>query len=215
MRRRGFTLLEAVLSLAVLGSLMLVIFAVFSVGVAGFRVGTSRLQLQSDLRRVLAPLRKDLENSSFQSMSSTALEIPSLPARRDGLCLNGLRDALSDSSYAAGSGLPQWDCFVLYFATQDLPEGRLVRLLLRDTTPSVLSLPRSLTAADLSLANPDLIGREIRVLSDLILDFRVRLDPSNQMIQLGLKLRSKAGKSRVEVLEIETIIDPANTSPRL
>lgn len=215
MRSRGFTLLEAVISVAILGSLMLVIFAVFSVGVAGFRVGTSRLQLQSDLRRILAPLRKDLENSSFQSMSCTAQEVPSLTARRDGLCMNALRDPLSDSSYAAGSGLPKWDCFLLYFATQDLPNGRLVRLLLRDATPSVLSLPRSLSAADLSLANPDLVEREVRVLSDLILDFRVRLDPSNQMIQLGLKLQSKGGSSRVEILEIETVIDPANTSPRL
>lgn len=231
MRTAGFTLLESVLTVVILGSLMLVIFSVFSVGMAGFRVGSNRLQLQSDLRRVLAPLRRDLENSSFQSISSTVLEtrtlqnppvpLPDMPARRDGVCLNGLRDPLSDASYAAGSGLPQWDCFLLYFATQDLPDGRLVRLRLRDATPGVLSVPRGLSPADLSLANPDLMGRETRVLSDQILDFQVRLDSSNQLVQLGLKLRSKpghalaGGKSRVEVLEIETVVDPANTSPRL
>lgn len=223
MRAGGFTLLETVVTTMVLGSLMLVIFAVFSLGASGFRVGSNRLQLQGDLRRVLIPLRRDLENSSFPSMSATVLEIatpqkpplplPSMPARRDGICMNGLRDSLSDSSYADGSGLPQWDCFVLYFATQDLPDGRLMRLLLKDATPSVLSLPRPLSLADLSFANPDLISREARVVSDQVLGFQVRLDSSNQLVHVGLKLRTR--EPQLELLEIEMTIDPLNTSPRL
>ena len=211
MKRGGFTLLEALITVLILGGLTGVVFMVFAVGASAFRVGNNRLDLQSDLRRVLTPLRRDLENTSFQSISATNSEIdtpqnppagsPTVLARRDGICMNALRDSLSDSSYAPGTGLPNWDGFLLYFATRDIPDGRM--------------------AADLSLANPDVVNGEARILSDQILDFRVTLDSSNQLVHLSLKFRTKAGhqalagRSLIEILEIDTSIDPANTNPRL
>jgi len=231
MKRGGFTLLEALITVLILGSLTGVVFMVFAVGASAFRVGNNRLDLQSDLRRVLTPLRRDLENTSFQSISATTSEVdtpqnppaasPTVLARRDGICMNALRDSLSDASYAPGTGLPNWDGFLLYFATRDNPDGRMVRLVLKDPTPGVLSVPRNLAAADLSLANPDVVSGEARILSDQILDFRVTLDSSNQLVNLSLKFRTKAGhqslggRSLIEVLEIDTSIDPANTNPRL
>ncbi len=145
MKRGGFTLLEALITVLILGGLTGVVFMVFAVGASAFRVGNNRLDLQSDLRRVLTPLRRDLENTSFQSISATNSEIdtpqnppagsPTVLARRDGICMNALRDSLSDSSYAPGTGLPNWDGFLLYFATRDIPDGRMVRLVLKDPTP--------------------------------------------------------------------------------
>ncbi len=229
---RGFTLLESLITIAVLGGLVLVVFAVFEVGVTGFKVGGNRLDLQGDLRRVLTPMRKDLQNSSYQSVSMLAVSAANIPLKppgatpsttveRDGLCMNGLRNPQDDDSYDSDSGLPIWDCFVCYFATQDSPDGKMVRMLLRDPSHDTLSVPHPLSPGDLSLANPDLLANNIKVLSDQVMEFGVTLDPSNQLVRLHLKLRSKighqqmGGRSLVEVLEIDTTVDPANTNPRL
>lgn len=229
--KRGFTLLESFVMIAILGGLVICVFGVFSVGVSGFKVGSNRLELQGEMRRVLTPLRKDLQNSSYQTISNLAAStsVPEKPpfanpvinVQRDGICMNGLRDLISDSSYDANSGQPIWDCFVCYFGTLDSPNGKMVRMVLRDPSHDVVGIPRSLASGDLSLSNPDLLGGNVRVLSDELLEFGVSLDNSNQLVRLHLKLRSKAGhqemggRSLVEVLEIQTTVDPINTNPRL
>ncbi|MFN8610519.1 MAG: prepilin-type N-terminal cleavage/methylation domain-containing protein [Vulcanimicrobiota bacterium] len=229
--RRGFTLLESLVTIAVFGGLVVFLFGVFSVGASGFKVGTNRLELQSEMRRVLTPLRKDLQNSSFQTMSSVAVSTnvpqnppfpsPGLDVQRDGICMNGLRNLNSESSYDSETGLPVWDCFICYFGTLDSPDGKMVRMLLRDPSHDVVGTPRSLSAGDLSLSNPDLLNGGVKVLSDELMEFGVSLDNSNQLVRLHLKLRSKAGhqqmggRSLVEVLEIQTTVDPINTHPRL
>ena len=232
MRRNAFTLLETLISVVILGGLIAVVFEVFSVGVSGFKLGTTRLDLQSELRRILTPMRQDLRNTSFQSVSTTSvardvpLSPPNLqpltPVRRDGLCFGGLRDSLSDSSYDADTGFPLWDCYVVYFATLDEPDGKMARMTLRDSTPrDVLSLPRALSSSDLSMANPDLLDGNVRVLSQQLMDFEVSTDQGNQLVNVKLRLRGKAGhqdmgrRSTAEILEISTGIRPANTWPRL
>lgn len=232
MKSRGFSLLESLVTIAVLGGLVIVIFAIFEVGVTGFKVGGNRLDLQGDLRRLLTPLRKDLQNSSYQSLSAVAVSAANIPLKppkatpaatvqRDGLSMNGLRNYQDEDSYDGDSGLPIWDCFICYFATLDSPDGKMVRMLLRDPSRDTLSVPRGLSPSDLSLSNPDLLASNIRVLSDQVMEFGVTLDPSNQLVRLHIKLRSKVGRqqmggrSLVEILEIDTTVDPANTNPRL
>lgn len=230
--KSAFTLLETLIGVVLLGGLIVVVFTVFAVGASGFKLGTARLDLQSEIRRIMTPLRQDLRNSSFQSVSSVAVSrnvparppdsLPLMPAHRDGLCFNGLQDILKDSSYDNTSGFPLWDCYVVYFATLDEPDGKMVRMQLRDPTPaSTLSVPRSLSPSDLSMSNPDLLNRSVRVLSHRVLEFEATLDQPNQLIQIHLKLRSPAGRtnlgrrSTAEVVELSTSVRPANTWPRL
>lgn len=228
---RGFTLLESLVTMAVLGGLIVVVFAVFRVGATGFKVGTNRLDLQGDLRRLMAPLRKDLQNTSFQSTSfvSQSLSVPARPpnlnptvtVQRDGLSMNGLLQPEDSDSYDKDSGLPIWDCYLCYFVTLDQPDGKLVRMVLKDPSRDVLSRPLNLGPGDLSSSNGNLIQNNLRVLSDQMMDFGVTLDQSNQLVRLHLRLRSKVGhqmmggRSLVEILEIQTTINPANTNPRL
>jgi len=230
-RAKGFTLLESLVTIAVLGGLIAVVFAVFRVGATGFKVGTNRLDLQGDLRRLMAPLRKDLQNSSFQSTSFVPISVdvparppnanPTVTVQRDGLSLNGLLRPQEDGSYDNDSGLPIWDCYICYFATLDQPDGKLVRMVLKDSSHSVLSRPLNLGPGDLSLSNKDLLQNNLRVLSDQMMEFGVTLDESNQLVRLHIRLRSKighqvmGGRSLVEILEVQTTIDPANTNPRL
>ncbi|MBT9587080.1 type II secretion system protein [bacterium] len=233
MTRRAFTLLEILIVVVILGGLIVVVFAVFAVGVSGFKLGTVRLDLQSELRRIINPLRQDLRNSSFQSTSFVSVNRnvpanppdaqPVTPVHRDGLCFNGLKHVLDDASYDQ-SGFPKWDCYVVYFASLDEPDGKMVRLTLRDDDvppDDVLSIPRTLAAGDLSLTNPELLDGNVRILSNQVMDFEVSTDQGNQLVHLRLRLRGKAGhqdmgrRSIAEVLEINTAVRPANTWPRL
>jgi type II secretory pathway pseudopilin PulG len=233
MTRRAFTLLEILIVVVILGGLIVVVFSVFAVGVSGFKLGTTRLDLQSELRRILNPMRQDLRNSSFQSTSFISVPRnvplhppntqPVTPVHRDGLCFNGLQKLLDDGSYDS-NGFPRWDCYIVYFATLDEPDGKMVRMALQDNDvppDDVLSVPRSLATSDLSLTNPELLQGNVRVLSNQVMDFEVATDQGNQLITLKLRLRGKAGhqnmggRSTAEILEIHTAVRPANTWPRL
>ncbi len=228
--RAGFTLLEALVSCAILGSLMLAACAVFELGMQGFRLGTTRLDLQGELRRVLTPLRKELRNSSYLSVSMVSPPLCSVQSnppqptpleavRRDAICFNGLRKWVP-GSYDVQNGLPKWDCYVVYFATQDSPDGTMVRMLFEDNTVDTITRPLSLAEADLTTGNTKLIDGEVRRLSAQVMEFAVELNPAEQVVQLHLRIRGKAGRSlgrqtTAEILEVRTAVRPANTWPRL
>ena len=65
MTRRAFTLLEILVVVVILGGLIIVVFGVFAVGVSGFKLGTVRLDLQSELRRIVNPLRRTCATRVF------------------------------------------------------------------------------------------------------------------------------------------------------
>lgn len=234
MRRRGFSLLEALFGVTILGALIGIVCAVFEVGASGYRLGNTRLELQSEMRRVLTPLGKDLKNSSMLSISviPQAFDVqaePPAPAlvrvSRDGVACNGLHrrglNAYSDK------GLPRWDCYILYFATGDNPDGRLVRTLLRDPSISdgdpnndVISVPLALTPGHLSVSHPDMLEGELRTLSTQVMEFRTELNYTEQFISVRLKVRGKQGRSlgrktTAEVLETSLSVRPENTWPKL
>lgn len=230
-RRCGFTLLEALLTISIMGGMMGVLLAVFAAAGPGYKLGSTRLDLQSDLRRILGPLRRDLFNSAFQSLSvlgriadvaaNPPYDQPRLSVHRDALCMNALsRGGTSPAEYSPTSGRPMWDCYVVYFATRDDPNGNLIRMVLRDTSVSDIAQPiPSLNEADLSLSNANLLNNDWKELSSQVLEFSASLDEGNQLVRFHLKIRGAAGrregKSTAEVLEIESTLRPDNTWPRL
>ncbi len=228
--RRGFTLLEAMFTVLIMGGLIAILAGVFSIASSNFKLGTTRLQLQGELRRILAPLRRDLRNSSFHSTATVEGSAsvaarppdaaPTVTVRRDGLSMAGLKEPGRDSSYQADDGKPLWDCYLLYFATLDNPNGKLVRAVLDDSPPRPLAKPLNpFTTANLSMSDPALVANGLRVLSEQVLAFEVELEPPTQMVHAHIKLRGKEGrregKSTAEILEVKISLRPANTWPRL
>lgn len=235
MRRRGFTLLEALFSVVILGGLVALVCAVFEMGAAGYRRASARLDLQGEARRILTPLRKELKNSSFLSVSSVSRvaevqaappnAVPLVQVRRDGVCFNAL-NSRRGGAYSA-RGLPRWNCYVLYFATLDNPNGHLVRTVLSDPsnedgdpTNDTISLPRNLGAGHLSASNPDMLDNELKRLSAHVMEFGVTLNQAEQYVEVQLKIRGSVGrstgrKSTAEVLELRSVVRSANTWPRM
>jgi prepilin-type N-terminal cleavage/methylation domain-containing protein len=227
---RGFSLLETMFTVAIMGGLMAILAGVFATATANLKLGATRLELQSELRRVVTPLRRDLRNTNFLSVSRVGQTCsvaanppatqPKVDVARDGLALNGLKRPLLDSSYDSDSGKPLWDCYILYFATRDDPDGRLVRALLDDSPRSeVAKMLPGFGAGDLSASNPNLLDNSLKVLSQQVYAFGVELDTTNQLVQMHVKLRGRAGrregKSTAEHLEVRFSLRPANTWPRL
>lgn len=227
---RAFSLLETLFTVAIMGGLMAILAGVFAAATANLKLGATRLELQSELRRVVTPLRRDLRNTNFLSVSRVGQTCsvsanppaagPKVDVARDGLALNGLKQPLADASYDPDSGKPLWDCYVLYFATRDDPDGRLVRALVDDSPRSEVA--RTLTGfsvADMSASNPNLLDDSLRVLSQQVYAFGATLDTTNQLVQVHVKLRGRAGrregKSTAEHLEVRFSLRPANTWPRL
>lgn len=235
MRRRGFSLLEALFSVTLMGALIGIVCAVFEMGAAGYRLGQTRLELQSELRRITVPLSKDLKNSSLLSVSTLAQTCqvsdnppfaqPLVTVHRDGVACNGLKTRTA-SSYS-DRGLPRWDCYMLYFATQDAPDGRLMRTLLRDPSTldsdpdnDILSVPLQLTPGHFSSSHPDMLDGELKTLSTQVMEFSTELNLVEQYVSVRIKVRGKqgrtlGGKSSAEVLETSLSIRPENTWPRL
>jgi hypothetical protein len=234
--RRGFTLIEALVYASMMSLMVVILFTMFAAGVSNFRQGVGRIELQGEARRILAPLRRDLFNSSYASVSHVArtYDAPrdpmrnasTRPVQRDGLCFRALRPGGSHQ-FDADSGLPRWDCYCLYFATADMPEGRMVKALVSDGDPPTLDArPMSgllaHQAAFLRFPNPaNLLPGQLHTFSRQVLEFAVTPLDSDQSVQIKLVVRGAAGRlemghrSSAEILELNLTIRPVNTYPRL
>jgi hypothetical protein len=231
--RRGFSQLELLIAMGILTLLLGAVFAVFEVGSSGYRLGNTRLDLQSDLRRVSAALRTDIRESSFPTFSSldrqtVVLADPALPAkgtlsvRRDGMACNSIQPNTA-ARYAADTGLPRWDCYALYLATLEEPEGQLIRALVRDDSPGVSAIPlENWGPAYLTYpAIPNVVDDNVKQLTGQLLEFAVELQQSDQLVSVRVRLRGRGGrlemgrKSVVQVLEANIVLRPANTWPKL
>jgi len=233
-RSRGaLSLLEITVTTAIFGALMLVMLAVFDIGTSLFASGSTRLELQNELRRIQVVLQTTLRNSNFNSVSVfNATQVvplhppkstPTLAAERFGLCFNSLSDTQDPNRYDATTGLPRWDCYDLFWASLDIPDGKMIFAKMHDPTPystQAVPLP-GFSSAVFSLGNTELVAGEFKILSSRVLQFGCSLDTPNQLVHIRLSVRSAAkgktagGKSLVESASIEYAIRAENTWPRL
>ena len=134
--KRAFSLVEMVLSCALLSLATLVAFALFQFGNQAFRLGNLRNNLQGEARRVSGRLESDLRRADFTL--TTVLNKGNLPARevlsssgqlvqRDAICVPGLSSWTAASSYDGVTGLPLWDQYHVYYATTEADGGRIIR----------------------------------------------------------------------------------------
>lgn len=231
--RRALSLLEILVTTLIFGALMLLMTEVFQLGTSLFAGGSTRLELQNEVRRIQAAMQRALQNSNFNSVSilnnsqqvplDPLLPHPTVSVERGGLCFNGLTDSLNQARYDALTGLPRWDCYELFWATLDVPDGKLIYARMHDPTPystQAVPLP-GFSSAIFSLGNSELISGELKTLSHRIFHFGGSLDGPNQLVHIRLSVRTPAGrtsaqrKSLVEAVSVQYVLRPENTYPRL
>lgn len=223
----GLSLLETVFSMALLSIIMLAIFGIFSVGQRTFHFASLRQSLQSESRRAFLMLQQDVRQSNFVASTSRTRSLSLiLPRResegpvmvdRDGLCLPAVQDWASPSAINEFTGFPNFDCYVVYYATQE-PEGRFIRQVLRP--PTVGPYPfEGFTLNDDPLINAHQVGN-YRTLSHHVSNFQARKDEAARLIRLSVRFRGLGGarpgggKQADESLELSLQMYPENTYPK-
>lgn len=225
MKKRGFSLLELIVSSSLFLLLFGMIFVVFTDGSRGFQQAVLRQDLQGDLMNLSARLRQDVRLSDFNSanlVGRTVTRSDGVDVSRDGLAFAALSDWDDPTNYDAVTGLPDWNRYTVYYATDSGNLGKVYRQVV-DSGGSTgggpyLALPGNL--GDDPTLNQDVISTNH--LSDMVETFEVALEGGIQAISVRVVLRRRgtqrtggAGERVDESLEASYSFAPRNTFPRL
>jgi prepilin-type N-terminal cleavage/methylation domain-containing protein len=228
MRRRAFSLAEMLLAMALLSTALVATFSIFDMGQRTFQYTSLRQGLQAEARRISLQVQQDIRLSHMGTVSPRArslnLVIPgwesqgAQPYERDALCMAGVRDWSQPASVDAVTGFPNYNCFLLYYATS-APEGQLIRQVL--VPPSVGTIPHTTYALnDNPALNPHAVG-PARILSRQVLSLKINSTATLGLVEFNLRLRSRGGmrpgtsKRTDETYQVLLKVKPENTYPKL
>ncbi len=212
---KAFTLLEAVVSMALASLLLVVIFTIFAWGSTSFQLGMKRQDIQSAAERILVLIRKDFAQAAEGSVSvvKRISTLGGATVQRDGACLNGLSNWRDPVLFDAVSGLPLYDRYIAYYAT-DQTMGQLIRLEIDPGGGAAgpwTGFDQSLMSAP-PPTGPPVVRAAVLTTQLWELDFQPGPPPT-----ANLKLRGRAegvGQSdRNELLELRLVLAPRNSQP--
>ena len=198
---RGFTITEAIITVLVFSFFLAVLFVTISHGFRTYSVAVARSDVTTEARRIVLFLENELRSSAYFSV---AVEKRSASGdHRDGLCFVSMLDWSRPDSFDSIEARPNWDRYLIYYATTELPAGELVRMALNPASDSVGSFPYPLfTQAPASYMLEDPLGytgadlANTRVLASKVKSFEVKLIPVSQEVDIGILLRQNGIMSR-------------------
>ena len=224
--RRGFSLIELILASALLSMALVATFGIFNMGQRTFQYTSLRHGLQSEARRIALQIQQDVRLSHLGTTAlrtrSVNLTVPGWESQgpqtlsRDGVCFASVRDWSQPSSIDPITGFPNYNCYLVYYATST-PEGHLIRQML--VPPNVGTFPfNGYTLNDNPASNSHALGAA-RILSRQVLSTAIKI--STSMIEFEIKLRGRGGmrpgtsKQSDETYEISLKVKPENTYPKI
>ena len=233
--RRGFSLLELMVSVTCLTLISVGLFAIFEMCSSNFRLGLTRQTLQSQIITFSARFGVDVRQCSVYSAQvnerSVSVDLDpgnssqTVTVRRDSICLSALKDASNPASYEAVTGLPMWDCFWVYTATAENPTGQLVRYRKDIVPPSSAQVKLgdfgTNPVAYSLFPSPMAAPRTTQVLARGLFKLEGQVDVANQQIVVRVAFRGErghtaaGGRSLAEVAETLFRIKPENSWPRM
>lgn len=225
---RGFSLLELVICFGIFSLLSLVALGILVFGAQGFHQVVYEQGSQTDLRRIMASLQRDLTSTHHRSLTlidrDSAAGYP-----RDAICLASL-DSWSDPGNFDRYLRPRWNRYIIYYATLEQKgknqAGRLIREVCspNGAPTGAFEFSTFLTSPGYFLVEgPALQNRDVKsqILSDRLWKFELSNDLVTQSISLRLALRNPpqntaTGTEReMHTMEVLQEIKPANTWPQI
>ena len=199
---RGFTITEALVTVMVFSFFLAVLFMTIAHGFRTFSVAVARSDVTTEARRLVLFLEGELRSSAYFSVAKEQRTFRKL--RRDGLCFVSMLDWSKSNSYDALEDRPNWDRYLLYYATPDQPSGQLVRMALNPGDPAMVgSFPYEPFANNPSLyMDPVPVAYQgadltnLRVLASKVKSFQVELIPTTQEVEIRTVLRQNGIMSR-------------------
>lgn len=206
--------------MAMLGVLTVFLFGVFAHSSALFTLGNTRGNLQSELRRLIASIGREVTHTSFYSV---AVDKPMpvsvqhdfktvIKVQRDTLSCAALKQPLLSTSYNPVTGLAYWDCYTVYMATKEVPYGKLIRYRVdspfdtagptnepaplkgRNAAGAYDFLSPVLSAFPSPTGATPLLPDSTRLLTKQLMGFDVQAEPGNQLVRIRLTLRGEEGR---------------------
>ena len=219
---KGFTLIEALVSLVALGLLTLGLGALFIFSLNGFKQAGARQGTQAQILSVRVSLANDLPLSNFRGavVQERTKAVAGENVRRDGLSIVSMSDWDDVSLYDA-AGLPRWDRHVVYYATLE-DSGRLIRQLYQNTAIAPAPVPflgLSSRLSDNPASNADSL--RFRVVASGVHSWECEADVQKQAIVQTLKIRKTSGRSGLGAKSIDEVQEAlfnwelVNTTPKL
>lgn len=173
-----------------------------SYGFRTYSLAVARSDVTTEARRLVLFLEDELRSSAYFSLSVVSKENRGL--HRDGLCFVSMRDWSRPDSYNAIESRPNWDRYVVYYATNEQPSGQLVRMALSPINPDLIGsfpykpfddAPNLYMKDDpLGYRGPDLSNT--RVLASKLKSFEISLNPVSQEVEVKTLLRQNSIMSR-------------------
>lgn len=222
MKRRGFSLLEVLMSAFLLGILSLVLFELFRAGTGHFRVAILRQGGQGAARRAILAMERKIQQAYPEATAllndvSRTVVVEGVTYHRDALCLPDLSNWGDMTCFTPG-GLPIWDRYTIIYATAEVPVGRLVLLTIDPGASGVSGPWAGFTPAFLTTPPPPPGGAVLssKVLAQDVLDFSVVADSESFVVDLRLRGRALGpahGPARVEDFQARMRAKPQNRLP--
>ncbi|MCA9792535.1 MAG: type II secretion system protein [Candidatus Eremiobacteraeota bacterium] len=216
-RNRAFSLLELLAAMAVLTLLLSLVFGSFVMATRCFYETSTRQSAETELRAIKVLLQRDIEGTSFWQVGSATRVTPQ--GERDGLSLVTLDDWSNNLNYNVTSQRPDWNRYVVWYATQEQP-GRLIRQVIQPPSIPIndpyLNLGTNMNDID-PLANAGVLSS--RTLSRNVLDFEVEPRLQNGSVRVRARLyrqglkRALSNTQVEDTLEVTMIFRPRNTWP--
>lgn len=223
---RGFTLIEAMVAISLLAIILGGSFVFFRMGSRGFFKAVNKSGAVGELQRATRVLQKDVEMTNFVSVGvhNRVTTTSKGDFSRDGLAVAGLSSWADSSNFEAGTELPKWDRWEIFYATTE-DSARLYKMEIDRAHPGGNYYPlepmgnigKYMSNDPLSVKGSTRITR----LCQNVREFSVESDPLTQNVKLKLVLFNRLGKQMTseknveETLETQYEILPLNTYPEL
>lgn len=226
MRRRAFTLVELMVCMGVFSLLAVVALGILVFGARGFHQVIYRQGAQSDIRRIMAALQRDLASTHHRSIALADRESPAGYAR-DAICMVSLSNWNEPANFDEYLR-PRWDSYVIYYATreQEGPNevGRLIRESVEVTDPTLVGPFEfwDFPGGHLVEGTPLQTTRvSSQVVSDRLWKLELENDLIGQSVSLRVALRNPpqvratGAEREMHTMEVLLKVKPANTWPQI
>ena len=201
------------------------LFIIFQIGSRGFELSVARQGVQNDARRLGLYVDKELRSSNLisfvvQDGPNRRVNLDGKSVHRDALCFVSVKDWRA-TTFDPVSIEPNWDCYIIYYATKEEPHGRLIRAVVEPNKVSAAPWNRFLRNPDRYIEDdPSRNGsRQLsyRVLASNVAEFRCSASAGLGHVNLRLRLRentskfSASGAREGSTFELKYEVTPNNT----
>lgn len=146
--RKGFSILELVISASLFVGLSALIFSFFRFGTRSFQEVNAKHGLQNDALRIVESLQAEMKRTARASElsindESREMSIDGETVKRDVVSFLGLedwRDHTNSENFDLETSAPNWNRYLVFYATKE-ETGRFVRLKIDPNPPPGAPLP--------------------------------------------------------------------------